>query len=180
MGTSDRYKRPKHINTNMNEFIKFILVIAVFTGNLTANKEQRLKISAKEREEVFQPENSKQRNEETRLRAQVDKQNQEILKLREEIQALRQADSKRGKSFRQRYQNSNQGLRGNAKSAFPQDDILDNLDSLVKMALKKSIDLSLKHEIRKTILLLEQADENICLLDYSELETIVAARKTSA
>merc|ERR1712042_237221 len=176
MGTSDRYKRPKHINTNMNEFIKFILVIAVFTGNLTANKEQRLKISAKEREEVFQPENSKQRNEETRLRAQVDKQNQEILKLREEIQALRQADSKRGKSFRQR----NQGLRANAKSAFGQDDILDNLDSLVKMALKKSIGLSLKHEIRKTILLLEQADENICLLDYGELETIVAARKTSA
>ena len=36
--TSDRYKRPKHINTNMNEFIKFILVIAVFAGNLTANK----------------------------------------------------------------------------------------------------------------------------------------------
>ena len=60
-----------------------------------------------------------------------------------------------------RYQNSNQGLRGNAKSAFGQDDILDNLDSLVKMALKKSIGLSLKHEIRKTILLLEQAGE-IC------------------
>merc|ERR1712142_904508 len=143
-------------NLTMKTIIKFIVVIKLFVAMAATNEgeEKLMNVLAKERKEmkeVFQRENAQLRKEDTKLHAQVDKQNQEIAKLRE---MLRQAESKVNKSNRQRDQNDSLELEAKIKSAIRQEDVHSELKNIVKSVVQTSIGQrgsndSLERELRK-------------------------------
>merc|ERR1712142_921239 len=143
-------------NLTMKTIIKFIVVIKLFVAMAATNEgeEKLMNVLAKERKEmkeVFQRENAQLRKEDTKLHAQVDKQNQEIAKLRK---MLRKAESKVKKSIRQRDQNDSLELEAKIKSAIRQQDVYSEVENIVKSVVQTSIghrgsNDSLERELRK-------------------------------